>query len=492
MLYAILFIVILASIYFSVNKVPTEFKGIPKVSLWSFIRSIQKEDTLQEHYHGIIEPAIKERGYALVFLKSSWSLAVTRSDIIKQVFRNSQQFTKDVIRHHKSLEYKFTGKQNIVRSNGDDWRRFRRPANPIFNQTFQSDIFAESVKEVLNALTDRVNEHGSNPFEVSDLMELMTLDILGKGIFDFDFEAVRLKGTSKYHHIYNSAFSGVFDPLYLLLPFIEKLKLKKRMKKHHDAIEFKKFILGIVEERRSDIKAGKANGKDLLATMLAADPESPFEPLTDEELVENLIVFFIAGHDTTANTLSYAMYYLARNPEIQEKLRNEIYTTLKIPKDHEKLVVASTEQFKEMEYLNCVIKEVMRISPAVVQMFRIVEEDFNIQNENIVVPKGTLITLSVYGAHHDPKTYPNPHKFEPERFLNGKYDTDIYLPFGGGSRMCVGMGFSLMEQRVYLTLLLQKFTIEIKEDNHDFNSLRLSGLVLTKAKDLKLNFHPRF
>jgi cytochrome P450 len=492
MLYALLFIAILAATYFAVNKVPAEFKGIPKVSLWALIRSILKGDTLQEHYHKIIEPAIKERGYAVLFLKSSWSLAVTRSDIIKQVFRNSQQFTKDAIRHPESLEYKFTGKLNIVRSNGDDWRRFRRPANPIFNQTFQPGIFSESVKEVLEVLADRIDEHGSNPFEVSDLMELMTLDILGKGIFDFDFEAIKLKGTSRYHHIYNSAFSGIFDSLYLLLPFLEKLKLAKRMKKHYDAIEFKKFILGIVEERRSDIKSGKSNGKDLLATMLAEDPESPFEPLTDEELVENLIVFFIAGHDTTANTLSYAMYHLARNPEVQEKLRNEIYTTLNISKDHDELVIPSVEQFKEMEYLNCVIKEVMRISPAVVQMFRVVEEAFNIPNENVAVPKGTLITLSVYGAHHDPKTYPNPQKFEPERFLNGKYDTDIYLPFGGGNRMCVGMGFSLMEQRVYLALLLQKFTIEIKEDNPDFNGLRLSGLVLTKAKDLKLNFRPRF
>ncbi|KXN74949.1 cytochrome P450, partial [Conidiobolus coronatus NRRL 28638] len=386
------------------------------------------------------------------------------------------------------LEFKFTGEKNIVRSNGDDWRRFRRPANPIFHQTFQPDIFGECVNEVLNALTDRINENGSKPFEVSDLMEFMTLDILGKGIFDFDFEAVKLKGTSQYNHIYDSAFSGIFDPLYLLFPFLEKLKLQKRMQKHIDAIKFKKFILEIVEKRRAEMKAGKVGGKDLLATMLTVDPDSPFAPLTDQELVENLIVFFIAGHDTTANTLSYAMYHLARNPDIQEKLRSEIYNTLNIPKDHTEVVVPSAEQFKEMEYLNCVIKEVMRISPAVVQIPRMVEEDFTVPNDNVVIPKGSMIMMSVYGSHYDPKTYPNPKKFEPERFLNGKHETDIYLPFGGGSRMCIGMGFSLMEQRVYLAMLLQKFNIEIKEDNPDYDCLRLNGIALTKAKDLKLNF----
>jgi cytochrome P450 len=103
-----------------------------------------------------------------------------------------------------------------------------------------------------------------------------------------------------------------------------------------------------------------------------------------------------------------------------------------------------------------------------------------------------MVSVSIYGAHHDPNVYPNPQKFEPERFLNGKYDNDIYLPFGGGSRMCIGMGFSLMEQRVYLSMLLQKFTLEIKKDNPDYDQLRMVGLRLTKAKDLRLNFTPRF
>ncbi|KXN74931.1 cytochrome P450 [Conidiobolus coronatus NRRL 28638] len=456
------------------------------------LQSIRKGETLQEHYHSIIEPVIKERGYALVFNRGHWSFTTTRPEVIKQIFRKTKQFTKYAIRHPESLENKFTGQQNIVRSNGDDWRRFRRPANPIFHQTFQPEMFAECVNDVLNVVTDRINEHGSKPFEVSDLMEFMTLDILGKGIFDFDFEAVKLQGTSRYNHIYNSVFSGIADPIYLTFPILEKLKLKNRVQKYEDANEFKNFILDIVNTRRKEIKSGKNDGKDLLSTMLTEDPDSPFEPLSDVELVENLIVFFVAGHDTTANTLSYAMYHLARNPEIQEKLRKEIYTTLNIPKDHDKLVAPSTEQLKDMEYLNCVIKEVMRISPAVVQIPRIVEEEFTIPNDNVVVPKGSMISMSIYGAHHDPKTYPNPQKFEPERFLNGKYDTDIYLPFGGGSRMCIGMGFSLMEQRVYLAMLLQKFTLEIKQDNPDYEQLRMVGLRLTKAQDLRLNFTPRF
>jgi cytochrome P450 len=492
MLYILLSIFILIAIYIYINKVPSELKNVPRVSLWSMFQSVRKGDTLQDHYNSIIEPVIKKHGYALVFNRGHWSFTTTRPEVIKQVFRKTQQFTKYIIERPESLENKFTGEHNIVRSNGDDWRRFRRPANPIFHQTFQTEMFAECVNNVLTVVTDRINDHGTKPFEVSDLMEFMTLDILGKGIFDFDFEAVKLQGTSRYNHIYNSVFSGITDSVYLTFPILEKLKLKNRVQKYEDAKEFKNFILDIVNARRKEVKSGKSNGKDLLSTMLAEDPDSPFEPLSDLELVENLIVFFVAGHDTTANTLSYAMYHLARNPEVQEKLRKEVYTTLNIPKDHDKLVVPTADQLKDMEYLNCVIKEVMRISPAVVQIPRIVQEDFTIPNDNVVVPKGSMVSVSIYGAHHDPNVYPNPQKFEPERFLNGKYDNDIYLPFGGGSRMCIGMGFSLMEQRVYLSMLLQKFTLEIKKDNPDYDQLRMVGLRLTKAKDLRLNFTPRF
>ncbi|KXN74929.1 cytochrome P450 25A, partial [Conidiobolus coronatus NRRL 28638] len=190
--------------------------------------------------------------------------------------------------------------------------------------------------------------------------------------------------------------------------------------------------------------------------------------LTNEELVANLNVFIMAGHDTTANTLTYAMYYLAKYQDVQEKLRNEIYATLEVAPNNFDLAIPTAEHLKSMKYLSCFIKEVMRITPAVLQIDRQLSSDYTIPGENVVLPKGTHLNLSVYSIQKDPRIYPNPDEFNPERFLNSKYDTDVYMPFGGGTRMCVGMNFSLMEQKVFLIMLLQKFHLNIDKNNPDF------------------------
>ncbi|KXN74924.1 cytochrome P450, partial [Conidiobolus coronatus NRRL 28638] len=201
---------------------------------------------------------------------------------------------------------------------------------------------------------------------------------------------------------------------------------------------------------------------DLLSTLLRETANNHEDPLTDEELVHNLNVFFVAGHDTTANTLACGMYQLAKNKQVQDKLRKEIYDTLQIQPGTNKIVVPTFDQIKNMEYLGLFIKEVMRINPSVAQIVRKLTEDYHIPSDDVVIPKGTTVNVSIYGIHHDPKIYPNPEKFDPERFLVGKHESDVYMPFGGGSRMCIGSNFSLMEQKVYLTMLLQKFTIDIK------------------------------
>jgi cytochrome P450 len=282
------------------------------------------------------------------------------------------------------------------------------------------------------------------------------------------------------------------NPLFALFIPLNRLPFGPPMRTRKKIEEFNNFIMGIITQRRQDLSAGKfLDSKDLLSTMLRHDPDSPYEPLTDQELVHNINLFFFAGHDTTANTLTYVLYYLARNKEVQKKLRNEIYREMNLELDNKQINIPTLDQLKNMEYLNCVIKETMRISPAALQLGRKVTEDYPIPEENIVIPKDTLVLLSIYSILHDPAIYANPDEFNPERFLNGRYDTDVYMPFGGGSRICVGMNFSLMEQKVFISLLLQKFDLSISPDNSDYSKLRVTGLGLTKAKDLKLNFEAR-
>ncbi|KXN74933.1 cytochrome P450 [Conidiobolus coronatus NRRL 28638] len=492
MLYLLIccFIVALGVLY--LIKVPENFKNVPRVSILSTLHSIITRKTVQEHHSKILAPKLSKSGFAIVWVRGGWSLHISKPSAIKQILKNTRVFTKFRI-HPASLNRRFTGKRNIVRSDGEEWRRYRKPVNSIFIQSFCTKMFADCVKEALSVLEYRVNEFSGKPVVVSDLMEYMTLDILGKGVFGYDFKAIKNMGASHYHHLYKTVFNGVQSALFLYFPILEYFPIFGRSKLHKNCDEFNKFIGEMVSKRRKEIEKYKnSDYKDVLSLMLENDPDSPYEPFSDEEIIGNLNIFIIAGHDSTAHTLSYTMYYLAKDQNIQQKLRNEVYKTIEIPANQAEIVAPNTESLKDMVYMDCVLKEAMRMSPAVVNLHRHVAEEFQFPGEDIVVPKDNLVSIAIYGVQNDPKIHQNPKIFSPERFINTRYDTDTYLPFGGGSRMCLGMNFSLTEQKVYLSMLLQKFTIQIHKDNPDFERLRMNGLIFSKAKDLKLNFVQRF
>jgi cytochrome P450 len=487
-----LILIYLTYLYIKISAPPKFAKSIPVVSFIQIILAVFTGKTVHYRFNKILWPKLKEKGYAIVYGPFGWSFIIAKPVIAKSLFRNSNKFSKLVIPDPGSLTELFFGKANILGSDGEEWKRLRRPANPIFSQSFQPEVFSPCVLETLDALDERVNRHHGKPIEVKDLMELMSLDILGRGVFSHDFGAVKSLGNSNYYKLYSDIMKFLFNPIYFIIPRLAKLSFGPPDRTHKKIIEFNNFILSLISQRRKDLESGKfLDSKDLLSTMLRHDPDNPYDPLTDQELVHNINVFFFAGHDTTANTLAYALYYLARNRDVQEKLKKEIYREMNLELDNKKIHIPTLDQLKNMEYLNCVIKETMRISPAVLEFGRKVTEDYPIPEENIVIPKDTVVLLDIYSILHDPNIYTNPDEFNPDRFLNGRYDTDVYMPFGGGSRICVGMNFSLTEQKIFLALVLQKFDLRVTKDNPDYEKLRISGLGLGRAMDLKLNFEAR-
>jgi cytochrome P450 len=463
------------------------------ISIIDIIVAAFNGKSVSYRFKEIMSPKLRKKGYAILYRPFKWRVIISKPEIAKDLFRNTDQFLKPVNPNPGSLNKLFFGGINIVGSNGEEYKRFRRPINPIIGQSFQPELFSSCVLETLDALGERVDRLQGQPVEVNDLMELMALDSLGKGIFSHDFEAVKSLGSSNYYRLYSEIMNFFFNPIFSIIPPLTKLPFGPPEKARKKIIEFNSLTLNLINQRRRDLESGKFNGsRDLLSCMLRKDPDSPYEPLTDEELVQNINLFFFAGHDTTASTLSYALYNLARNRDVQDKLRSDIYQKMGLNSDHKKLALPTSEQVKNMECLHLVIKETMRSQPPILHLGRTLGKDYSIAEDNLVIPKGTNIALSIYDILHDPKIYPNPEKFDPERFLNAKYDVDTYMPFGGGARMCIGVNFSLMEQKVFFALLLQKFDLRIAKDNPDYEELRVSGFGLTRPTDLKISFEARF
>jgi len=202
-----------------------------------------------------------------------------------------------------------------------------------------------------------------------------------------------------------------------------------------------------MEARRS-----VAEKKYLVDMMLDAQP-----PLSMEQLESNIFLFFFAGHETTASAFCWALKLLALHPDVQAKARAEVDSVLK--GDH-----PDVENMKGLLYLDQVIKEVLRFgTPVALAPTRVATRD--IQIGDVLIPKSTKIGFDMYTIHHNPEFWPNPEIFNPDRFSpDAKHHPYAYLPFSHGKRNCIGMNFSLLEQRVLLSMVLQKFVISTPDE----------------------------
>jgi len=217
------------------------------------------------------------------------------------------------------------------------------------------------------------------------------------------------------------------------------------------------YFLGIVDEIiKSRRQQGLTVRKDLLQLMMMAKDETTVEGvsrLTDEEIVAQTVFFLLAGYETSSNTLSFTAYFLATNPDIQEKLRTEIKEAMESNTD-----ISLYDLTHSIEYLDCVIKESQRMCPPGAQSNRECSEDYDLNG--IHIPAGTEIVIPIYALHHDPDAWLNPEMFDPERFRGPSKDAIHafqFLPFGAGPRNCIGMRFALMEIKIALVKILLKY-----------------------------------
>ena len=210
----------------------------------------------------------------------------------------------------------------------------------------------------------------------------------------------------------------------------------------------------IIKNRRQQGLTGK---KDLLELMMTATDATTVEgisKLTDDEVVAQSVVFLLAGYETSSNTLSFTLYHLAVNPDVQDKLRSEISDALETNARKKPLY----EIAQNIEYLDCVIKESQRLCPPAAQVNRECDEDYDLNG--IRISKGTEIVIPIYALHRDPDAWEDPEKFDPERFRGPAKDAlhaFQFLPFGGGPRNCIGMRFALMEIKIALVKILMKY-----------------------------------
>ncbi|KAI8887606.1 cytochrome P450 [Backusella circina FSU 941] len=478
-------------------KPPKTLAHIPHVNYFTFIRCLFS-DSARNRTQQYVLPQVtakESNGIYLVPGVHGWTIQVTSPEAVKTVFFRTDIFPKDrtpVLSIH-SLTHRFLGGPSILNVNGQEWKNQRKVANPAFHRSMPVQLFGHLTATLFSEM-EKLNTQRIN---ISDLVERFTLDAIGKAGFDFDFNALADRN-NYWVTTYHAVMQGIFSPGYAIFPFIEKYFLwlfPKRKEVHENLNQFLHMVDTIIDEKRKKIQEGKnsndvleENEKDLLTLMLENEMKGD-DSMTNEELKSNICIFFLAGHDTTSSAISSAIYYMAIHQEIQQRAREEVISIMgNEPID----ILPTLEDIKQLNYINMIIKEVLRSdAPLNAVQVRIATEDTELAGS--FVPKGTRVSVNISGTHLSSKNWHNALAFDPERFSDPQQSIrSDWVPFGNGSRQCIGMNFSLAEQRVFFSMLLRKYTWTLPEDSIHKNGLKTKGVDLVSPKDLEILFKRRY
>jgi cytochrome P450 len=205
---------------------------------------------------------------------------------------------------------------------------------------------------------------------------------------------------------------------------------------------------------RAEIRRGRAEGTkgrtDVLAMMLDARDEGG-EPLTEDEIHDELVTLLIAGHETTATSLAWALHGILPNRDLTWRLVNEIATAGGDPL-----------RLAKLELLDATVKEALRLQPVIPLVGRVLQEPGTFGS--LSLPKGAIVAPSIYLVHRRPSLYPEPSRFNPDRFLTFKPAPWEWLPFGGGLRRCVGAAFAIYEMKMVLSAILPRIDMRLASE----------------------------
>lgn len=323
----------------------------------------------------------------------------------------------------------------------------------------------------------------SEPFDIKEILACFTTDIIGNCAFGL--ECNTFKDPNSPFRVYGKKIfaASKFDVLLRIFAFTfpnvaRKLGIRLLPK------DSTAFFYNIVENTVKYRQENNITRKDFLQLLIDMK-EYDNNALTMNELAAQSLVFFIAGFETSSTAMTFALYELASNPEIQNKAREEVFNILK---NHDGKI--TYDAINDMKYLQQVVDESLRKYPPLPVLSRVCVEDYKIPDDNIILTKGTKIIIPVYGIHYDEEFYPNPNKFDPERFseeMKRKRNPYTYLPFGEGPRNCIGMRFGLMQSKVGLAFLLKNFVFTLNEKTEIPLKMSVTSFILMTDSGIWLN-----
>jgi cytochrome P450 len=394
-------------------------------------------------------------------LGDSFSLKIGRSkhlilsrdnEIAQHILQKNQK------KYHKSKFQsvylsKYLGK-GLLTVDGDFWLKQRRLIQPAFHKQKMNQLVENMNQTITSELNVLVEEEKIDLFPV---MSQLAFNVVAKSLFELSISEEKL---NRIKYIIEEVQHFLIKEIRLPHKawwFSATGQVKKHLRL---AEENNTIIREIIENRMSS----KEEVNDLLNMLLETRYEDTGEGMSVKQLIDEIKVLFIAGHETTANALTFTLHLLGRNPEVQQKILEEM---IEIESQTENVV----DKLQKMTYTNAVLNEAMRLYPPAW-----ITDRQNIEDDcigSLKLKKGTLIGVSFYELHRNPKYWEKPEEFIPERFLGEqrKHSMQYFYPFGAGPRMCIGAGFAIYEMCLTVSHIVKKYTIKSLNEDVKFNPL---------------------
>ncbi|KAJ3121240.1 hypothetical protein HK098_003832 [Nowakowskiella sp. JEL0407] len=402
---------------------------------------------------------------------------MTNDPNIAEIFlKESEYITKKIVGVMKFV--KDVGGNGLFTTDTSEheWTLAHNLLMPAFSPKAMK-AYTDEMTHIGQKMVKVFNEITSQPsadlhiINITEWMTNVTFETIGQIGFGYSFGMLESMNTKPHAFLQAMGYcllesaNRTFRP-----PFANRLYFSSNKRFDREMKLMKDTVDDVIKARKASADATNAE-KDLLGFMLNAQDEHTKQKLSDELIRDEVITFLIAGHETTSITLSWLLYQLHCNPDVEAKLLQEIVNVLG---DNDESPTAA--QVSQLKYLEQCLKETLRLHPPLAGIIKYCQKDCIVPG-GYLIPGGSNVSISVYSIHHNEKIFENPFKFNPDRWVpseESKRSTYSWLPFSIGARGCIGRQFAMQEAKIIAAMILRKFKFVSQSDNVKYEPLGLT------------------
>ncbi|CAO1394853.1 unnamed protein product [Diamesa serratosioi] len=478
----------------TINKIPGP-KTYPFIGTTFHFSSLSRE----KRFYKMIEFAKTYKTIYRVWNGLAPEVRILKGDYAEAILKSSKHIEKSFI-------YNFVKPwlgEGLLIAKGERWFKHRKIITPTFHFTVL-DNFCEVFGEHANTLVNELNKLSGDVGKAINIYPLITraaLSIICETAMGIKVQTQQQNSDNEYvKSVY--AFSELALQRFLRpwLHFEFIWKRSSMYKEYTAALNIlHNYTMKVIQERKLARNIEKANNERLLSDDnnigrkkrrafldLLLDGNEMEHLLTDDDIRQEVDTFMFEGHDTTTAGISWALYLIGSHPDVQDKIAEEMNRIF----GDDKTIIPTIHQLNEMKYLESVLKESLRIFPSVPSMSRKLSEDIEIEGYNI--PKDSFLSIQIYFIHRDERYFPDPEKFDPDRFLPENVETRppyAFIPFSAGPRNCIGQKFAMLEEKSVVSSIVRNFKIK-SVDKRD-NITLISEIILRPHNGINLILEKR-